>query len=120
MEKRRARRKDREAPAEAVHRHWVHDQVCVGVRALPGHVCVDRVTQSHLRDFTGTSVYPPEWDSLAMCWTLGVVHWEEKTGPFKGWSKDERKTWFRGLLAEEHVRFDRQHPGLRPVATRAA
>lgn len=125
IRKRIPRRVQRMTAEDRAYRDWVHRQPCVGIAAFPPardrfgligldgiatmHVCCeDSVQQSHDRAGAGVAMKAPERRSVAMCHCLHR-EWEEHTGRFAGWSKEQRRAFMNNHIAEANAKFDREH-----------
>ena len=111
LKRRRARRIDRESPAERYYKRWIHEQPCYGI---PGaNPCLYPVEQSHLRDHTGASLKESNFQSIPLCKRMHDSYDGRASWYFKGWTKDERKSWFKQRIADAHKRFEIEH-GCKP------
>jgi hypothetical protein len=114
--------------AETLYLRWLHSQPCIGTDAFPpgeyhgpwhiamrdkhpGHVCAGRIEQSHARNIgslpTGMGRKEDDFKSVPMCSGLHR-QWEERSGWFAGWTKEQRRAWFIARIAECHLRFQQE------------
>lgn len=109
MRKRRARRIDRETPVEKAWKSWVHTRPCVGLLHFNGarpHVCSGPIQQCHVRNHTGASLKPQEFESFAACRLLhDQFDGRDPKGAFEGWTNEQRKTWGLGRAIEARADF---------------
>lgn len=108
MRRKRARRIDRETPAERYYKQWVHERNCVG--ALLHQCDGTRIQQAHYRDRTGISLKESNLRSLPMCKRLHDAYdGRARDVCFLNWTLELKKLWFLGKLTIVHADFEREH-----------
>jgi len=108
MVKRSPRRIARETPAEKYYKTWIHTRWCCGFTAAPGHRCMGPIQQLHIRDMTGASLKESNFKTITGCQALNEEY-DQAMGYFVGWSKPDRKAWFRIQILRAHADFLSQH-----------
>ena len=84
---------------------WLHSLPCLAL-LLGGFEagCEGRIEQSHERNMTGMGRKEPDLRSVPMC-TRFHRHWEQHTGRFKGWSKEQRREFMVKWIAFYNAKF---------------
>lgn len=105
--------------ADPAYVAWSHRQPCVGTHAFPGHICEGRAGQfvgamefSHdrnpivdgVKQLTGAGRKEPDRRGVTKCSRLHR-HWTEHTGPFEGWTDEQRATWMEDQIALQNASY---------------
>ena len=93
--------------AAALYLRWLHGRpCCVRGSASP---CEGDIQQSHARNIgplpTGMGRKEDDFQSVPMCKSHHLEHWEAHAGVFAGWSRELRRAWIVAAIAAEHCEF---------------
>lgn len=95
---------------DAGREEFARAQDCIGRSAFPGHICVGVNEASHERNPqgqlpTGTGRKEPSRLTVSKCSELHR-HWTNATGPFAGWSNDDRHAFMAPHIDATNALWD--------------
>lgn len=100
---RRPRRLDK-PQSDPARLDWVRMQQCA-VAPRTGFARCNGLTEAcHEGRKPGMAMKCPDAETMPMC-TLHHRQWTDHTGLFKGWTKEQRRTWADERIAETTARY---------------